>query len=170
MDFDEADREEFRLRKGDVLICEGGEVGRCAIWDDELPECYFQKALHRARPVRGAATSEFIVYLFRELARGGSLLDAVSKVTFAHLTGVKLKALRIPIPPVSLQEKFSSHVRAFKQAHKAGEAVRNEHDRLFQAVVRRAFRGDLTASWREAHMKELLQEMEFQAKTLAEAP
>ena len=50
MDFDESDREEFRLRKGDILICEGGEVGRCAIWNDELPECYFQKALHRVRP------------------------------------------------------------------------------------------------------------------------
>jgi restriction endonuclease S subunit len=114
MDFDEADRDEFRLEKGDVLICEGGEVGRCAIWDDDLPECYFQKALHRARPMEGTATSEFVLYLLRELAQNGSLMDAVSKMTFAHLTGVKLKALRIPVPPVSLQEKFSSRVRGMK--------------------------------------------------------
>lgn len=49
MDFDEKDREILRLKTGDVLICEGGEVGRCAIWKGQLDECYYQKALHRAR-------------------------------------------------------------------------------------------------------------------------
>ena len=38
MDFDERDREVFRLQEGDLLICEGGEVGRTAIWHSELPE------------------------------------------------------------------------------------------------------------------------------------
>ncbi|MBF0426290.1 MAG: restriction endonuclease subunit S [Magnetococcales bacterium] len=46
MDFDEKDRKTFDLRDGDVLICEGGEVGRSAIWRNQLGECYFQKALH----------------------------------------------------------------------------------------------------------------------------
>src|SRR5436309_15096841 len=42
-----ADIEKFRLRKGDLLVCEGGEVGRAAIWDAPIEECYYQKALHR---------------------------------------------------------------------------------------------------------------------------
>ena len=49
MDFDEKDRVEFSLKNGDILMCEGGEIGRCAIWKDELEECYFQKAIHRIR-------------------------------------------------------------------------------------------------------------------------
>ena len=50
MDFNLREQEEFRLIKGDVLICEGGEVGRTTIWNEEMNECYFQKALHRGRP------------------------------------------------------------------------------------------------------------------------
>ena len=41
--------DEYRLKAGDLLICEGGEPGRCAIWRDEREEMYFQKALHRVR-------------------------------------------------------------------------------------------------------------------------
>ena len=58
MEFDEADRRRFALRPGDLLVCEGGEVGRAAIWHGELEECYFQKALHRIRQMKGIAGSE----------------------------------------------------------------------------------------------------------------
>ena len=47
MDFDHTDAAKFLLKPGDVLICEGGEVGRAAIWNGQLSECYYQKALHR---------------------------------------------------------------------------------------------------------------------------
>src|SRR5690349_20309479 len=45
-----ADMKRFRLRRNDLLVCEGGEIGRAAVWDDAIPECYYQKALHRLRP------------------------------------------------------------------------------------------------------------------------
>src|ERR1700730_2151716 len=47
------DMQRFRLRNGDLLVCEGGEIGRAAIWQQQIPECYYQKALHRLRPKRG---------------------------------------------------------------------------------------------------------------------
>ena len=143
MDFDEADRDEFKLRKGDVLICEGGEVGRCAIWNDELPECYFQKALHRARPFPSTATSEYIVFLFLLLAQRGALLDAASKVTFSHLTGVKLKALQIPVPPFALQEEFSVHVRVTKTALAETVLAPKKMSSLFSGLLQHAFSGTL---------------------------
>lgn len=145
MDFDERSREQFRLRKGDVLICEGGEVGRCAIWNDELHECYFQKALHRARPYPGVATSEFIVYLFLLQATRGALLDAASKVTFSHLTGVKLKALLIPVPPFPLQEEFSVQVRAVKKVLDKSSLAANRMNSLFSRLLQSAFLGTVTA-------------------------
>ena len=49
MDFNEADQQEFELREGDLLVCEGGEIGRCAVWHNEIHPCYFQKALQRTR-------------------------------------------------------------------------------------------------------------------------
>jgi type I restriction enzyme S subunit len=46
MDFDDDDRHRYSLQAGDLLVCEGGEIGRCAIWDSAYAECYYQKALH----------------------------------------------------------------------------------------------------------------------------
>ena len=145
MDFNDSDREEFRLRRGDILICEGGEVGRSAIWHDELPECYFQKALHRVRPYQNAATPEYIVFLLWRLANIGALRDTASKMTFSHLTGVRLKALQIPVPPFELQQEFSMQVQATKEVL---NLTGSNHDRissLFIGILHRAFSGTLTA-------------------------
>lgn len=143
MDFNEEDRHEFRLQPGDVLICEGGEVGRAAIWNGELTECYYQKALHRARPFAHASVPEYIVYVLWELARRGALREAASGATFSHLTGVKLKALRIPVPPLDLQQLFGRRVRFFKQ-NDASSASAARLNRLFKTVRHRAFSGRLT--------------------------
>ena len=60
------DREliELELKYGDLLICEGGEVGRTAIWKNEMQDVYFQKALHRVRPNTNKVTSEYLAYFF----------------------------------------------------------------------------------------------------------
>src|SRR2546430_15584275 len=49
MDFSERDVDKFELRPGDVLVCEGGEVGRAAVWHGQIEGCCYQKALHRVR-------------------------------------------------------------------------------------------------------------------------
>ena len=49
MDFQTHERERYSVRKGDLIVCEGGEIGRCAIWMNDYP-CFYQKALHRLRP------------------------------------------------------------------------------------------------------------------------
>ena len=100
------------------------------------------------------------------MADRGALLESVSKVTFSHLTGVKLKALQVPVPPLSLQQRFGTLVQRFKQSARAPD-VSSRIDALFTLIVSRAFSGSLTASWRAGHMKELLQEMEQQAKALS---
>jgi len=50
MRFEEHEQERYGIRAGDLIMCEGGEPGRCAIWRDELPDMKIQKALHRIRP------------------------------------------------------------------------------------------------------------------------
>jgi type I restriction enzyme, S subunit len=143
MDFDETDRAKYRLVKGDILICEGGEVGRSAIWNDELPECYFQKALHRARPDRKKALSEFVVWLMFTLAQNGGLGDFTSQVTIAHLTGVKLKTIEFPLPPMDLQEKFANTVMRHNKIQKQHLESERQAEHLFQSLLQRAFRGEI---------------------------
>ena len=62
MDFNEREMEKFRLKCGDILVCEGGEISRSAIWNGEIEECYYQKALHRLRPIdKDVIDPEFMV-------------------------------------------------------------------------------------------------------------
>lgn len=143
MGFSAAEKEEFALNYGDLLICEGGEIGRCAIWRNELSDCYYQKALHRVRCDLELCVPEYLLWFFWFMAKNGGLKVHTSTATIAHLTGAKLKSLMVPTPPIELQKKFSrifcfietkTHV-----AKLASEAVES----LFSSLQHRAFSGQL---------------------------
>jgi type I restriction enzyme S subunit len=142
MDFDADDRRVFRLEPGDLLICEGGEPGRAAVWRGELEDCYFQKALHRARPDPKLATAEYLSWLLCFLATRGKL-SGVSSATIAHLTGEKLAILPTMLPPPLLQREFTNRVATVKNAGRANLAALSELDALFASLQYRAFRGEL---------------------------
>ncbi|MDO9228648.1 MAG: restriction endonuclease subunit S [Syntrophales bacterium] len=143
MDFGASAREEFRLKNGDLLICEGGEPGRAAIWRGQLAECYYQKALHRARPNKTLANPEYLAWLLFFLSNSGALRDHVTSATIAHFTGEKLKAMRIPLPPLDLQREFARSVTAVEKLKAAHRASLAEMDALFASLQHRAFRGEL---------------------------
>lgn len=100
------DLERFRLRRGDLLVCEGGEVGRAAIWEAPLSECYYQKALHRLRPTYGFNTY-LMLALLRYLADHGLLTNYVTQTSIAHLTREKLADVPIPLPPILEQQAIA---------------------------------------------------------------
>jgi type I restriction enzyme S subunit len=83
MDFDHRERAKFELQYGDLLVCEGGEPGRCAVWRGEVESCYYQKALHRVRPILGAADSDFLALWIRLQALTGTFEDQNAKTTIA---------------------------------------------------------------------------------------
>ena len=143
MDFDEKARKIFCLEDGDLLICEGGEPGRAAVWRGEIKECYYQKALHRARPRADLAVPEFLAWQLWFLAQGGGLGDHVTSATIAHLTGEKLNAMTIPLPPIELQRTFAHRIAAVEKLKATQRAALAELDTLFAALQQRAFRGEL---------------------------
>jgi|3_EtaG_2_1085321.scaffolds.fasta_scaffold00815_8 type I restriction enzyme S subunit len=106
MAFSEPEKEEFSLRDGDLLVCEGGEVGRAAIWRGNGTGIYFQKALHRVRLNADLALPEFALFYLWFMAKNGGFGDYTNSATIAHLTGVKLKGLPVPLPPIEKQKKF----------------------------------------------------------------
>ena len=103
MDFDEDDRRRYALRAGDILVCEGGEVGRCATWEGTHPECYYQKALHRLRPVGGKDEPAFFVLVMRAIVDSGQFALQSSAATIQHLPAEKLRVVRYPAPPLDEQ-------------------------------------------------------------------
>ena len=77
-----------------------------------------------------------------------------------------LMTMKVPIPNTDSQRAFAMAYSTFSRAAEKCRETGKRLDNIFSILLHRAFTGDLTAKWREAHMKELLQEMEQQAKAL----
>lgn len=143
MGFSDDERQEFELVSGDLLVCEGGEIGRCAIWRGEIAGCYFQKALHRVRVDADTCTSEFLLWYFRFMAERGGLDAHTSAATIPHLTGVKLRSLCVPLPPIGLQRLFSKIALAIRGQRNRVAESEEVLASLFASLQHRAFSGQL---------------------------
>ena len=95
-----ADQQRYRLRDGDLLACEGGEVGRCAVWSAQLPECFYQKAIHRLRP-RANCSTRFLFYVLDLHARRGVFDSYTTGTGIAHLPKDKFETVPMPYPPAA---------------------------------------------------------------------
>ena len=94
----------YLLRPGDLLICEGGDVGRSAVWES-TQEMYYQNALHRVR-FYGEINPHFFQLLL-ECYKGNQILDAYSKgMTIKHLVQTALNTIVFPLPPLSEQTRI----------------------------------------------------------------
>lgn len=111
MRFEDSEQERYGLKYGDLVICEGGEPGRCAIWKGEMPGMKIQKALHRLR-VRASHNNEFVYYRILLAGKNGELSKHFIGSTIKHLTGVGLKQVEFSYPPVEEQEKIAAVLSA----------------------------------------------------------
>lgn len=140
MDFNEKEQIEFSLEDDDLLVCEGGEIGRCAIWHNEITPCYFQKALHRVRCNKSIIIPIYLAWWFKFNCdnNGFSEIEG-AKATIAHLPGAKLKKLPIAVPPLTLQNQFADFV---KQVDKSKSILQQELDKaqmLFDSLMQEYF-------------------------------
>lgn len=103
MDIPPAQLGRYTLHAGDLLVCEGGEVGRSAIWAGDIEGCGYQKALHRLRPHDTTRdTPRFLLHSLRLATSRGAFTDG-QKSTIDHLTGEKLRRHRFVFPPFAEQ-------------------------------------------------------------------
>lgn len=97
----------LRLKTDDLLISEGGDVGRSALWNDELEECYIQNAINRARALKRNST-KFLFYWMQFLKNAGYIDILCNKATIAHYTAEKVQATLFFKPSYDEQEKIAS--------------------------------------------------------------
>lgn len=100
-----SDLQRFRLKDGDLLVCEGGEVGRAAVWRSELSECYYQKALHRLRP-KANYDVRLMVALLEYWSSIGAFADYVTQTSIAHLPREKFIRMPLPVPAAKEQRQI----------------------------------------------------------------
>ena len=107
--FEDDELPRYCLRQGDLLICEGGDVGRSAVWTD-TQEMYYQNALHRVRFYGGI--NPFYFQMLLECYKGNKILDTHSKgMTIKHLVQASLNSIYFPLPPVNEQHRIVNAVK-----------------------------------------------------------
>ncbi len=143
IDISENELDRYTVRPNDLLVCEGGEVGRAAIWREEGRVIAFQKALYRLRPRDVNMDSpDFLLMLLKTAVANSVFIDG-HQSTIAHLTGDKLRAHRFVFPPIEEQLSLVHHVteetaildRAIATARAEIALLREYRTRLIADVV-----------------------------------
>ena len=148
MGFEEDEQERFGLRRGDLVMCEGGEPGRCAVWTGVPAKMKFQKALHRIRCPK-ELNPYFLYYQFRAQAGAGVLQKYFDgrDATIKHLTGKLLKTVLLFFPSLAEQKEIIKRLDFLAEKTKLLEHhyTRQIADcaEMRQSVLREAFEGRL---------------------------
>ena len=147
--FEKNEISKYKLKKGDLLICEGGDVGRSAIWENDQ-EMYYQNALHRVRFYGGI--NPYYFRLLMECYKGNKILDKKSKgMTIKHLVQTALNAIYFPLPPIQEQQrivdKFQSLIPILEQYNTSEIRLSNLNigfpDLLKKSILQEAVQGKL---------------------------
>jgi type I restriction enzyme, S subunit len=109
MRFEDNEVDTVGLRYGDIVMCEGGEPGRCALWKEQLPRMMIQKAIHRIR-AHPEVSYLFLYYCLRHKGQSGQLAPLFTGATIKHLPREKLALVQVEIPPVPLMALFAEQV------------------------------------------------------------
>ena len=104
----------FGLKFGDIVMCEVGEPGRCAIWKEKVPGVMIQKAIHRIR-CRENMDHVYLYHSLRDEGESGRLAALFTGATIKHLPREKLAKVMIVVPPAPLLEKFGGATSSMEE-------------------------------------------------------
>ena len=135
MRFSATERAKYRLLPGDLLVCEGGEVGRTALWLGEQADVYYQKAIHRLRVRGGGILAGFMLRYMRYAADRGMFTDLSSQTSIAHLTQEKLALLRVTLPPLPEQRRIAEILDTLDEAIRKTEQVIAKLQQMKQGLL-----------------------------------
>ena len=133
MRFENSERDRYGVQYGDLVVCEGGEPGRCAIWKDEVPWMKIQKALHRVR-INGNYSNEFVYYRFLLAGRNGELKKHFIGSTIKHLTGVGLKQVEFAFPLLTEQKKIAAVLSALDAKIELNNRINAESEAMAKTL------------------------------------
>ena len=146
MRFEPSENERYGLEAGDLVVCEGGEPGRCAVWMEERHDMKIQKALHRIRPHKNVS-SHFLFYVFQQYAMSHYMDSFFTGSTIKHLTGEAVSHLLVPLPPCPEQKRIvvqiESLLKCVDEIDKESETLEKSITLAKQKILALAIRGKL---------------------------
>lgn len=173
MHFTDEEESRLALQPGDLLICEGGDIGRTAIWHGAVQQCYHQNHLHRARRRNCAEIDpEFVLFwLWYAFEIGNVYFGRGNVTTIPNLSQSKLCELPLPVPPLSEQRKIAAVLglvqRAIEQQERLFALTTELKKALLHKLFTEGFRGEpqkqieigpVPESWEVVPLRALLRE------------
>lgn len=136
MDFSEDEVERYRLQPGDLLVCEGGDIGRTAIWNGELGLCCCQNHLHRLRTSRDDVVALFFSYWMQTAILHFGLYRGTANVTtISNLSKSRLSKFSVPLPPLSRQKRVALVLQAVEDKITVEEDHKLALEELFNTLL-----------------------------------
>ncbi len=125
--FTKQEMEQYRLKKDDLVLSEGGEVGKTCIWNNELPECYIQNSAHKVT-LNSDCNPFYFLYLFNHIGKQGGFDSIVNRVSIGHLTKDKLLNIEVTKPALSDQTTIVAHIET--QSAKIDKAIKLQEQQI----------------------------------------
>lgn len=152
MDFTPAERAVFSLRAGDILLTEASgsssQVGRAALWRDEISECCYQNTVIRFRP--HVALADYALVVFRHYAASGIFGRVARGVGIQHLGAGRFSELQFPLPPLNDQKRIaeavSQRLAEFREAESHLRTALERLDAQRKEILATAVSGELVDS------------------------
>ena len=135
MRFEPKEMDRYGLKFGDIVMCEGGEPGRCAIWKNQVPGMMIQKALHRIRPSE-VLDYRFLHYSFLHIGQSKGFDQFFTGATIKHLPSEKLAKVEVPVPPLPVQRRIAGILSAYDELMENSQ----RRIRLLEAMARALYR------------------------------
>ncbi|MEH2412438.1 restriction endonuclease subunit S [Nostoc sp.] len=157
----------YSVEHGDIIISRAGTVGRMCVARPQQSHSIISTNLIRLTLDKERIFPEYFTSLLSYFpASVNQLRTSGDDGAYSFMNTTILKSLKIPLPPFDLQNEYTLRMAEIRRLNAKQIESQAKLNNLFQCLLYRAFSGELTAKWREAHMKELLAEMKEQAKAL----
>jgi type I restriction enzyme, S subunit len=138
MRFENHEHERYGVKSGDLIVCEGGEPGRCAIWKEYRPNMKIQKALHRVRAKNGLDI-RYLHYWLLQAGEIGTLDQYFTGTTIKHLTGKALALVELMLPPLIEQKRIASILSSLDDKIELNRKMNETLEAMAQAMFKSWF-------------------------------
>jgi len=140
MYFSDEEIEKLKLKDGDILVCEGGDIGRTAMFEGQIQNCAYQNHLHRLRPKEDNINRKFFVFWMNYAIKSrGFYVYTANRTTIPNLSSSRLKNFKIPLPPLPEQKKIAAVLSAVQEAKEKTEAVIEATKTLKKSMMKHLF-------------------------------